>query len=752
MDRLDRNIVSRRTVLTGAGALVVSFSMLSRGLAQQTVQPVPQPMPSAEPATLPGSLNDTRFLDAWIRIDASGKITVFTGKAELGQGIRTALRQVAAEELWVEPDDIVLVTADTGLTPDEGFTAGSQSMPNSGTAIRHAAAQCREILLTEAGLRFGVEPQSLKAYAKTITDASGAKVTYGELVASSLFHVEAKPASILTPHDKFRVMGKPAQRIDIPAKVTGGEAYVQDLRLRGMLHARVVRPPSYGARLKSLDPKSVESMPGVVSVIQDGNFIAVVAEKEFRAVNAMWALAAAAKWTESETLPDQFDLVKVLQGLETQVGTVAESGKPPAANSGKVFEAVFTRPYMMHGSIGPSCAIAHMQDDKLTVYSHTQGVFPDREAIAEMLAMPQANVRVIHAEGAGCYGHNGADDAAADAALIASKIPGRPIRVQWMRHQEHAWEPYGPAMVMKLRATLDQNGKVASWNYNLWSNTHSTRPGGAGALIAGGHKQQGFQLSKPELRISPAGNGDRNADPLYVFGSKRVLWHFLPEMPLRVSALRALGAYANVFALESAMDELAIMAGTDSVEFRLRHLEDERARDVIKLAAEKFNWNGIDTPSGNGKGLAFARYKNLAAYLAVAAKVRVDRTTGRILVNQVTAAIDSGEVVNPDGIRNQTEGGIMQSMSWTLFEQVTFDRTRITSTDWSSYPILRFASVPERVDVHIIDRPGEPFLGTGEAAQGPVCAAISNAVRNAIGKRLFDLPLTRERVLNALLT
>jgi nicotinate dehydrogenase subunit B len=748
MDVRDQFRFSRRSVLAGTGALVVSFS-LSRALAQEGAAPAPA---APEPPKLPGSLDDARFLDAWIRIDADGKITVFTGKAELGQGIRTALIQVAAEELEVAPGDINLVTADTGRTPDEGFTAGSQSMQNSGTAIRNAAAQVREILIGEAGRRFGIVPEELRAEAKAIVAPDGRSVGYGELVATELLHVEAQPQSKLKTPSSFKVMGQSLARVDIPAKVTGGAAYVHDLRLDGMVHARVVRPPSPEAKLLDLDTGPVEKMPGFISVVRDGRFLAVVAEREFQAVQAMRVLAAAAKWEEPASLPDQTDLPAVLQSLEREVGTVAEAGAPDAAApaGGQVFEATFSRPYQIHGSIGPSCAVALMAPEGLTVWSHTQGVYPDRDAIAEMLAMPPEQVRVIHMEGAGCYGHNGADDAASDAALIARAVPGRPVRVQWMREQEHAWEPYGPAMLMKVRAALDGDGRIANWNYDLWSNVHSTRPGGAASLLTARHRENAPTPPPPRLNISQAGNGDRNANPLYVIPNKRVLWHFLPDMPLRVSALRALGAYANVFAIESFMDDLALAAKADPVEFRLRHLEDPRARAVVELAAERFGWSDAALPAGRGHGFAFARYKNLAAYFALALEVDVEPETGRVRVRRAVSAIDSGEIVNPDGIRNQTEGGILQSISWTLYEAVTFDDTRITSVDWASYPILRFGSVPDTVEVHIVERPGEPFLGTGEAAQGPAAAALGNAVRHAIGRRIYDLPLTRQRVKQAI--
>jgi nicotinate dehydrogenase subunit B len=423
---LGKGGISRRSMLVGTGALVVTFSLFSRSRAQQAGQPS-----AAAPPELPGSLDDVPLLDAWIRIDADGSITVFTGKSELGQGIRTALLQLAAEELEVAPGDIELISADTGRTPDEGFTAGSQSMQNSGTAIRNAAAQVREILVAEAACRLGVAPDQLKAEGKAVVAPDGRSLGYGELVSAELLHVEAQPQSKLKQPGTLRVIGQSLPRVDIPAKVTGGVAYVHDLRLERMVHARIVRPPSPAARLADVDARPVEAMPGVVSVIRDGDFLAVVAEREFQALAAMRALAEAARWQETATLPDQTDLPAVLQSLEREVGVTAESGS--SAVSGHVLEATFTRPYQIHGSIGPSCAVALMENGALTVWSHTQGVYPDREAIAEMLGLPQEQVRVIHMEGAGCYGHNGADDAAGDAALIARALPGRPVRVQWIR-------------------------------------------------------------------------------------------------------------------------------------------------------------------------------------------------------------------------------------------------------------------------------------------------------------------------------
>ena len=734
-------LTRRGFLATGASGLVVSFALGGFAAAQQAL----------EAEELPGSLADAPMLDSWIRIGPEGEITVFTGKAELGQGLRTALAMVAAEELGVEAEEIELITADTGRTPDEGFTAGSNSMAESGTAVRYAAASVRQLLLDEAARRWTANTADLRVESKRVVAGDGRTLGYGELAAGMNLKIPARADVPLMPPRSFAVMGTDLPRVDIPGKVTGAPAYVHDLRPEGMLHARLVRPPSPAAELVAVDTGTVEAMPGFVAVVRDGSFLAVIAEREFQAVLAMRALASAAEWRERESLPEQSRLYDVLRELETEVGTVAEAGSPQVPDGERTRRMTFTRPYMMHGSIGPSCAVALMEGDALTVWSHTQGVYPDREAISELLGMPLERVRVIHLEGAGCYGHNGADDAAADAALIARALPSRPVRVQWTREQEHGWEPYGPAMTMDIAGAVGEDGRISHFTYDLWSNSHSTRPGGAARLIAAQHLANPVPFDLPGLNISASGNGDRNANPYYAIPNKRVLWHYVNAMPLRVSALRALGAYANVFALESFIDELALVAGADPVEFRLRHLEDPRAVAVVETAAEAFGWSSEPLPPNHGRGFAFARYKNLAAYLALALDLEVTPETGRVQVRRAVSAVDSGEAVHPDGIRNQTEGGILQALSWTLLEEVTFDRTRVTSIDWSSYPILRFGSVPDTVEVHVVGRPGEPFLGTGEAAAGPTPAAIGNAIRNATGVRMRDLPLTPDRVRRAIL-
>lgn len=733
-------ILDRRHVLAGGGALIVSFS-LSDAFAQDQGAPAAAPAPKP-----PGSLATTPYLDSWIRIDADGSITAFTGKAELGQGFKTAFQQIAAEELDVAFESLKVVTADTGRTANEGYTAGSNSVHLSGTAIQNAAAQVRALLIAEAARRLDLPAENFRTDNGAVIAPDGQRFGYGDLVAGDLLHVLAQAKSSLKDPATFKVMGQPVPRVDIPAKVTGGAAYVQDMRLPGMVHARVVRPPSYGAQLTECDTAAVERLPGVVKVVRDGNFLAVVASREFQAIKAMAALSAAAKWQETARLPKQDDLLRVLTSLPSQDHTIFQQGNPSATGE-RTIEATYTRPYQSHGSIGPSCAVAQFADGAMTVWTHTQGVYPDRQGIAEMLRLPPSSVRCIHVEGSGCYGHNGADDAAADAALIARELPGVPVRVQWMREQEHTWEPFGPAMVTRLKASLDGNGAISDWNFEVWSNTHSMRPGGAGSMLAAQHMSKPFAVPAPKPLPLPEGGGDRNAIPIYKFPNAQVVHHFIPAMPVRISAMRSLGAYHNVFSIESFIDELAEAAGADPVEFRLKHLDDPRGRDVIEKAAQGFGWRkGQKAPPDRGFGFAFARYKNLAAYCAIASEVEVNRESGRPRLVRAVAAVDSGQVVNPDGLINQIEGAILQSMSWTLYEAVTFDDTRITSIDWQTYPILRFNSVPDSVVVHVINRPGQPFLGSGETGQGPAAASIANAIANATGKRLRDLPLTRKKI------
>jgi nicotinate dehydrogenase subunit B len=728
---------SRREMLS-AGALVVAFSLAPRAFAQADVEGAGRQ--GGRAPGLPGSLRQTPMLDAWIRIDGQGQVTVFTGKAELGQGIRTALIQVAAEELDVAPGSIHLITADTERTPNEGVTAGSHSMQDSGVAILNAAANVRGLLAEAAAKRWTVAQDAVATTGDArMKGPSGQTASYGDLAAGLSLHVEARPDASRRqgPH---RTIGREFARVDIPAKCTGGQAYVQDLRLPGMLHARVARGRSEGERLKASDIKAVEAMPGVVKVVQQGAFLAVVAERQWTAIQAMRALQKGGSARASAPLPA--DLQANLLASPSEDETILDSTKTPGPAPVKQVKARYSRPWLLHGSIGPSCAVAQFEGGKLTVWTHTQGVFPLRAALSELTRLKPEQIHCIHTEGSGCYGHNAADDVAADAALIAMAVPGRPVRLQWMREQEHGFEPLGTGMVVEIEAGIDAKGDITHWRSDIFSPSHNGRPGRAGNLLAGPEMDPPFQTPTPRPIPMPEGGGDRNGVPLYRMADAKAVSHFIPSSPVRVSALRSLGGFMNVVAIECLMDELALAGGLDPVAFRLKNLDDERAVAVIKAAADRFGWSRRQ----KGAGFAFARYKNLAAYCAIAMQVSVDPKTGAVKVGRAAAAVDAGEAVNPGGVRNQIEGAILQAISWTGREAMGFDATGRTGLDWSGYPILRFEEAPASVNVQVIDRPGTPFLGAGEAGQGPAGAAFCNAVSDAIGRRIRDLPLSAPRI------
>jgi CO/xanthine dehydrogenase Mo-binding subunit len=709
---------------------------------------------AAKPAPLPGSLNTNRMLDGWLRINPDGTVTVFTGKVELGQGILTALCQIVADELDVEYGRIEIISGDTALTPNEGVTAGSLSMQDSGTALRFASAEARDILLQLAAAKLGSPAADLRVHDGTITAANGARATYWELTSAGIFKREASAKVKPKPSSQHRLIGQDMPRRDIPAKVTGGAAYVQDMRLPGMLFGRVVRPASPRARLVSVDEAAVKKMPGVVAVVRDGSFLAVAAKREEQAIAAREALKKSARWEEQADLPPSgaklFEHMKTMRAQDTVLGVKTDAAA--AASGVKTLEAHYTRPFQSHGSIGPSCAVAQLQNGKLHVWSHSQGVYPLRGDLAKALRMPAADITVSHREGAGCYGHNGADDVALDAALLARATGGAPVKLQWMREDEFLWEPYGSAMAIKLNASLDASGKVVDWQHELWSHTHSTRPYDPDGcnLLAAWHLAEPLKAGPSRNIPQPAGGSDRNAIPFYSFPQQKTINHLLLDRPVRVSAHRTLGAYANVFALESFIDELALAAGADPVEFRLKHLTDPRAQAVIQTAAAKAGWQPNTRGDGRrGRGIGFAKYKNLAVYCAVIVDLSVDAASGAVLVERAVAAADAGLIVNPDGLRNQIEGGIIQSASWTLREAIAYDGTRMLTRSWNDYPILRFPEVPA-LDVTLINRPEERPLGVGEGSQGPTVAAIANAFAHATGRRLRDLPLTAERVKAAL--
>jgi nicotinate dehydrogenase subunit B len=734
---------SRRDFGRAAAGLVFFFAMKPSALNAQP-----------DNAQIPVDLQANKRLDAWLRIDPDGAVEVFTGKVELGQGNTTALAQIAADELDVAFERIRMLPADTAHSPNEAYTAGSASIEASGSALRYAAADARASLLETAAAKLDVPVDRLTVDDGTIRGPADRRVSYWELASEAILARDVRSHVSVKANSAFRVVGKSVPRIEIPAKVTGGEAFIQDMRLPGMLFGRVVRPPSYGAQLTALDDRAARQMPGVVKVVRDGRFLGVVARREEQAIAARAALQRAAAWTTPAELPDEARIAEHLRAATDAAVTTVSSRSPlPAAPPAvKNVSATYSKPYVAHASIGPSCALAMMRDGVLTVWSHTQGPYPLRSALATATRLPPEKVRVIHAQGAGCYGHNGADDAALDAALLSSAVDGAPVKVQWMRDDEFAWEPFGSAMSMSVQAGLAADGSIVDWQYDLWANTSNMRPGMPGRvnLLAAWHVAQPFKPSPPGELPLPAGGSDRNAVPYYDIAGQQITEHFLPTMPLRVSSLRSLGAFGNVFATESFMDELAQIAGVDAVDYRLRHLNDDRAKAVIRAAAERANWRTGKTGDGSrGRGIAFVRYETTKAYVALVADILVDRAAGDIRVERVTAAVDVGLIITPDGLSNQIEGSIIQGISWTLKESVRFDRQRITSRDWETYPILTFPEVPE-LDIVLLDHPELPPFGAGEAALPPVPAAIANAFYNATGKRLRDLPFDRDRVHAAL--
>jgi nicotinate dehydrogenase subunit B len=659
---------------------------------------------------------------------------------ELGAGVRTALLQIAAEELDMAPALITFLTADTGASPDEGLTAGSHTIADSGSALLNAAAQVRGLLVDAAAKHFGVDSGTLKVQDAVIKTSDGRTMTYGQAVGAVDLHRMATPVSPLKDPATFVTIGTSLPRLDIPAKVTGGASYVQDISMPDMLHARVVLPPVYDAKLLRTNTPDILKMPGVVKVVRDGSMLAVVAKGEWQAVQAQRALAAGSQWSAGRTLPDPASVHRDLKTISTEHIEIANT-RSAAGTPVKTLSAKYTKHYMLHGSIGPSCSVAQFKDGFMTVWTHSQGVYPLRNALAEMLSLPKENVRCVHAEGSGCYGHNGADDVAAHAALIARETAGQPVRVQWMREQEHTWDHYTPAMVTEVSASLDASGSIVDWNYALWSSSHNERIVNAGRLLPAQMLEKPFAPAPSVPMVQPEGGGDRNAIPLYAFPNMHVMNNFSPTMPLQTSAMRSLGAHMNIFTIETFMDELAAAAGADPVTFRLKHMQDPRARDVIRLAADKFGWPHAPRKVNHGVGFAFGKYKNLMAYVAIAVEISVVRETGQVMLERAEVAVDAGQIVNPDGIRNQIEGGLIQSASWTLYEELQFDTARIRSFDWSSYPILRFSAVPRSLNVHLINRPGAPFLGAAEASMGPTAGAIGNALFDATGKRLRDMPL-----------
>lgn len=793
---LMQRTISRRTFLKGSGGLVVTFSLAAcspfggddngatptqtrqevtgANVPGSTVTPVgdterrlstpgtvtgdvsgtPSPGAVASPAT--PETDAANDVGSWLAIAPDGSVTVFVGKVELGTGVRTSLAQIVAEELDVPFDRITMVMGDTAKTQDQGYTAGSKTLQVAGPVLWSAAATARQKLLELAAERLNVAVDQLTVTDGIVGAPGGESVTYGELVDGQELNMAISKDIQTQRPNEFTIVGTSVPRVDIPGKLTGAPSYVHDIVVEGMLHARVIRPwvrtpDGVLATIDSVDEGSVGDIPGA-RVVRDGNFLAVVAEREYDAIRAAGQLRV--NWKQSgDNLPSMEALFTSLREIDSEPKELINQGNVDDALGGAAttLEATYNYPFQAHASMGPSCAVADIREDSGVVWSSTQGVYPLRDAIAAMLGMAPESLQVIHVEGAGCYGQNGFDDAAADAAVI-SRATGRPVRLQWMRQDEFAWEPKGPAMTIDVRGGLDDGGGVVGWRFESWTPTHSTRPGGeAGNLLAG---------LLIEDAADPADNrfvgGDRNAPTLYQFTNHSVVVNALTTSALRQSALRTLGAVANTYANECFIDELASAAGADPVEFRLRYLNDPRAVDVVTRVAQRAGWQArpspqTTTPSGvvSGRGIAFAQYETEFTYVAAVAEVDVDTATGQVSVRRVVVAHDCGLIVNPDGVTNQIEGNAIQTTSRALKEQVTFDATRVTSLDWASYPIITFPEIPA-VEVELIDRPDQPSLGAGEPAAVPIPAAIGNAIFDATGARVRQVPMTPDLVLTAL--
>ena len=721
--------LDRREFLKGAGALIVSFSLPEIGLGQ------------AQDPRL-------RQLDAWLAVAADGQVTVYCGKVELGTGVQTALAQIVAEELDVAFARVLMLMGDTALCPNQGPTVGSQTIYRAGPQLRQAAAEARKTLLGMAAAGFNADASTLSVKDGVVSAPDGKNVTYAELVGGKKIGRTVSGAAKPKSPGEHTIVGKPIPRVELPRKVFGTHVYIQNLRMPRMLHGRVVRPPMPDARLERVDEASVTSLPGNVRVVTKGNFVGVVADREEQAIRAARSLKV--QWVQGVELPKMGDMPAFTRAIPARTSVLASNGgvESALATAAMTHSARYYVPHQMHGSIGPACAIASVTAEGATLWSPTQSSFNLRDAVAMVLAIPRDKVRLVWVEGSGCYGHNGADDATADAALLSQAV-GRPVRVQWMRHDEHGNEPKGAAMVMEIAGGLDPQGNIAGWDYQVWSPGHAGRPSANGP----GNTLAGAQLGLPD-NLAPNG-ADRNARPTYVFPNARVRLHLLQSTVLRVSSLRGLGSPQNTFANESFIDELAHAAGADPLEYRIRHLKDERAVAVLEAVAKLAQWSPRPAPRGGknagaGRGVAFVHYDNYSGYAAIALQVQVDRSTGKVSVERVAVAHDCGLIVNPDGLKNQIEGNIVQTLSRALLEEVEFDTARVTSLDWRGYPILRFTDVPDEIAITLINRPDKPSVGAGEPAASPVMAAVANAIFDATGVRLRSVPFTAERVKAAL--
>jgi nicotinate dehydrogenase subunit B len=698
--------------------------------------------------TLPLSIVNNRRMDKWLRFQPDRTVKLAVGKVEIGQGVLIALSQIAAEELDIGIDRIDILSGDTADAPDEGSTSSSQSIEVSGRSVRLVSAELRARVLGRLAQRLNCAPEELSVEDGTFfQDGNPTGHDYWSFSGPEDFAAEIEGSARPKPAADYKVVGQPVPRRDLIAKVTGA-AFIHDIVRPDMLHARVLRQPSRGARLEAFNEAAIrKAAGGEIRIVRVGDFVAFVGSDETTVQRAAMAAPAHATWTGVRVLkPEQQEAA----WFRDQPADDRYLGDPaPAAETGVVVSETYSRPFVAHAALAPSCGLAEYRDGHLSVWSHTQGVYPLRNSLADILGLKRDQVTVRHAHGAGCYGHNGADDAALDAAVIALQIPDHCIRVQWRREEEFGFEPVSTAHMTRLRAELDADGRPVDWTAEVWAGSHVQRPVFGGTMLA----HEALPNPSPPAKANDpteanGGGGTRNAFPLYNFPAKRVIHHLALETPVRTSSLRGLGALPNVYALECFMDELAERAGVDPVAYRLSLLSDPRARLLIENVADRCGWaTRGPVGTGRGLGLAWSRYKNKAAYACVAVELDVDRD---ITLRRVWCAADAGLVINPDGARNQLEGGIVHAASMTLKEQVTLDGEGITSLDWTRYPILKFSEVPE-IDVVIIPNPDLPTLGMGECTFGPTAAAIGNAVAHALGVRIRDMPLTRERIEAALL-
>lgn len=697
--------------------------------------------------TLPLSLQTNRRLDKWLRFLPDRRVKLAVGKVEIGQGVLMALTQIAAEELDVPVDRIDILSGDTEDAPDEGSTSSSLSIMVSGASVRLASAELRARVLGRLAQRLNCAAADIAVRdGAFLRDGAPTGHDYWNFASEADFAADITGSAPPKPPSAYTVVGQPVPRIDLVPKVMGA-AFIHDIVRPDMLHARMLRQPARGARLAALDEDRVRrAAGGDIDIVRVGEFVAFVGGDETVVQRAAVAAPAHARW---ENVRQLSPLQQEAAWFTTQPSDDRLVGDPlPAAETADVVTATYSRPYVAHAAMAPSCGLAEYRCGHLSVWSHTQAVYPLRNSLADILGLAREQVTVRHAHGAGCYGHNGADDAALDAAIIALQVPDKCIRVQWRREEEFGFEPVSTAHMTRIRAALDANGRPVDWTTEVWAGSHVQRPVFGGNML--GH--EALPTPPPEPRANDpveaaGGGGTRNGTPLYDFAAKRIVHHLALSTPVRTSSLRGLGALPNVFAMECFMDELAERAGEDPVAYRLSLLSDQRARRLIENVAARCGWASRGPAgSGRGLGLAWSRYKNRAAYACVAVELDVEQ---EVRLRRVWCAADAGLVINPDGALNQVEGGIIHAASMTLKEQVTLDGDGITSLDWASYPILTFSEVPE-ISTELIHAPDEPTLGMGECTFGPTAAAIGNAVAHALGVRVREMPLTRERIAAAL--